>query len=216
MVATGAGPSGPVPRIMSIGDSVTYGFNDELAPNAGYRGILLSMLGYTPVGITDSNALGITGDLRWHHGFGGTGVNFLLTQLPTSLLDPHVGKIDICLIHEGTNSVAIGIDGDPAIGPRLVTACALISAANPACRFVIACPIINQGGWNSQQQADYATLNASVAASIPSIPGAVACTTMPTNLVNGVNIDGTHPRHAGYQLMANAWAGTLRSMGYFP
>jgi lysophospholipase L1-like esterase len=190
----------PSPRVMFLGDSITYGVGS--ASGSGYRGFLLSHFpDFQPRG-TLTNGPGDTP----HEGHGGYASDRIAAGFPGWLAA--VGPVDIVLLHCGTN------DGDPppdGAAIAITSIYATLMASNPNAILFVASPYIKPRSNRLDLMTQWQDKTAPLAARIPSLPRAIAVV-MP-DLAYGDYLDDLHPVDSGYQKMADAWDSALAAVG---
>jgi lysophospholipase L1-like esterase len=190
------------PRIMPLGDSITYGTGDQ---TGGYRQDLwLALPTVQPIG-TQSTPLPMAPGKDRHEGHPGYGLPAMAVEFPTWV--SQTGAPDAVLLHGGTNDIS---DSDFA-ADSVESIYRTLMLINPRAILFVATPIIRiqdaPADWVALQLAQ----DAAIAARMPSLPRAIAVP-MPA-LARSEMWDSFHPNDAGYLRMSNAWEAALAAIG---
>jgi autotransporter-associated beta strand protein len=210
------------PRIMPLGDSITYGSGGT---NAGYRGPLYSLLSgvdydFQYVGSTNGNSGSLPTspvNQTYHEGHGGwrTGdvSNGILHGVKT-VADGGLGWLtvnpDLILLHIGTNNTgAAEAQSVIDVGGILDE----IHTQRPTATTIVAQIIPKNGAaaWITQYNTDLASLVADKNA----LGYSVAIVDMNTNYPSGNLPDGVHPNDTGYAWMAQQWYNAIIASASF-
>lgn len=207
-------------RILALGDSITWGYNDPR--NNSYRRDLECLLheGGNPVSMAGSVAHG-----DWPDDASDSYVYHTIDEIAAAaapeLLAPAPaptscgpGRPNVVLVHAGTVDFVLGGAGDAAAAPgRLRALLDAAAAANPRALLVVARLIPNQ---NATVDGRIARFNAALPAVVASLRGrnVVLADVARGFAASGEFLsDGTHPSAAGSVLMARNWREALVEAG---
>ncbi|KAL5322156.1 hypothetical protein ACEPPN_010126 [Leptodophora sp. 'Broadleaf-Isolate-01'] len=196
-------------RMLALGDSITYGFNEN--PSNSYRkflqcslstsGVAATYIGTTTSGDWANNAVdGYVGQTIDQIG---VSASWILTQtLPPNLV----------LLHAGSNDILHSVN--VATAPeRLGTLIDKVIAATGAS--VLVAQIIKLGEGYTEFNTLVDTYNAAIPAIVATRVAAgknVAVVDMSSQVSADQLIDGIHPIAAGYRKMAAAWLAGLEGL----
>lgn len=199
----------PALRILALGDSITYGFNQR--PSNSYRRFLQCSLSTSGIATTYIGSLA-SGDWTNNANDGfvsqeideiGVSASSTLAQIPPP---------NLVLLHAGSNDILHSVDTSTA-PERLGTLIDSVIAATGAS--VLVAKIIRLGEgyeeFNSLVDAYNAAIPAIVAARVAE-GKKVAVVDMSGDVEASELIDGIHPRAAGYRKMATAWSAGLAGL----
>jgi lysophospholipase L1-like esterase len=190
------------PRIMPLGDSITYGTGDL---TGGYRQDLwLAHPTIVPIG-TQSTPLPLAPGKDRHEGHSGFSLPSLAAGFPAWLAD--AGPADAVLLHGGTNDITdstVAADAVESVYQALM-------AANPRAILFVATPIIRIQDAPADWVAEQFAQDAAIQSRLPSLLRAIAVA-MPA-LAPTEMWDNWHPNADGYHKMAIAWEAALRAAG---
>ncbi|KAG4443652.1 hypothetical protein IFR05_000838 [Cadophora sp. M221] len=189
-------------RILALGDSITYGFNEK--PSNSYRkflqcslstsGVPATYIGTTTSGDWTNNAVdGYVGQTIDQIG---VSVSWILTQTPPP---------NLVLLHAGSNDILHSVDVSTAPERLGALIDKVITATGSS---VLVAQIIKLGEGYTEFNALVDTYNAAIPAIVATRVAAgknVAVVDMSGQVSADDLIDGIHPIAAGYRKMAAAW-----------
>ncbi|EAQ84781.1 hypothetical protein CHGG_08795 [Chaetomium globosum CBS 148.51] len=204
-------------RILPLGDSITFGYNEPSGNS--YRRDLQCLLS------THGNPVSLIGSVRngdWDNNesdaFNLHTLDEILTAGHPELTLPAPSQPNIILLHAGTVNLVLGVNVTSAPG-RLAHLIDFATAHNPHALLVVAQVIPNAN----------ATVNALIEEYNARIPGVVAAANRRRQGKNknkvvlaprmrGVTLarlpDGTHPDEEGYRIMAEHWYEAIVKAGW--
>lgn len=207
---------GGTPKIMLMGDSVTFGGSAGVSTDTGFRTDLYRLLrakrqNFQFIGTMQDGRSGffVLGD--WHHE-GHTG--FRIEQLDVTTYFASAGKPDVLMLMIGTNNISNGQSGATCLG-FLGTLLDTIKAQAPLAKVFVSSipPWVSPAASFAAKEVEREAYNAGIAA---------LCTARGSNFMfhdacgalTGAHIqnDGIHPNRAGYGMIARNYADTLHKV----
>ncbi|EKD17132.1 uncharacterized protein L3040_005351 [Drepanopeziza brunnea f. sp. 'multigermtubi'] len=207
--ASGSLPSGTSLRILPLGDSITYGFQQN--PMNSYRrflqcsistsGVPVTYVGSTTSGDWDNNRN--DGYVSQEITAIGTSASWILSQSPPP---------NVVLLHAGSNDILHSVDvaNAPARLGKLIDT--IIESTGAA---VLVAQIIRLGEGYEEFNPALDTYNAAIPAIVAERAAAgksVAVVDMSGAVDPSELLDGIHPKAAGYKKMAALWLEGLKGL----
>lgn len=199
--------SAPTVFCMFLGDSLTYGLDDETT-FGGYRGPLCDKNPRLfPFGLRTDG--GVPAPKDHHQGTSGTTTTVVLANI-SSFLDS-APRLDCVLLNLGTN---FDEANDAASAANMVAIIRAIFSRFPACKvFVMRIGIFSEAALLARA----AILLSALGVAFPSDPRVIWVNPTPLTLdADYWSGDGVHPNHGGYLVLANFWAQALAANGFGP
>jgi lysophospholipase L1-like esterase len=208
-------------KVMFVGDSITSGLNS--ANPGGYRAELFDKIarriGYTPV-TTGWSTNGAAGDASRWCGLSGERTDECRTR---TVVQAPAFKPDVVFLHIGTNDTTqlANLGGPNTVAQSMGYLTSILNdfrGANSEC-VVFVCKIIDQETYPSAIIAYNNALVSTVQARADYVAGKIVIVDMYTAMgaystINYLSGDPTHPREAGYSLMANAYYTAFVTKGF--
>ncbi|TVY84412.1 Multidomain esterase [Lachnellula suecica] len=203
IINNGTTTNGTNLRILPLGDSITFGFNE--ASGNSYRRYLECMLYQAGNGV---QYIGSLKNGNWsdnaNDGFSGQTIDQIgITGNPEIIGTP---KANVFLVHAGTNDMDQNLNITYAPF-RLGTLIDEVTVSNPDALVLVAQIIVNA---NTTVNDWIKTYNEALPAVVGARSKNVRLVSMDKVLVGDL-LDGTHPNEGGYLKMANAWYPALMS-----